>query len=358
MRAPAPRTPRRDHHGRAILRLAPATAVIAAIALAGCGGTRQAAAPTRTNSGAGSPRPAPSEYVDRGYAFRVRIPAGWSRARQSLTPHLFDPREILTVATLPLRLRAGSCAQNPAVLADLGPRDALVTVQERAGRRGSEFVRRPKRFTAGMGYPSAATGCVLHPRFAARVIDFRDGQRFFVALVAIGYSAPVDTRRAAFALLDSLRFGRYTPRWPAVTGAPATADAAAPGSLDSALRPQEALVALPAGHSSGHFAIIAPSPARYAFRVTLDLPAAGNVAVQLRTWYGAVLDILDYRPGEQSESSIVNGSSGCKSAGQRLLCVQEYPLLEAQKSGPWTVLVSKRSIPPATVRVAVTFHTP
>jgi hypothetical protein len=160
-----------------------------------------------------SPRRAPSEYVDRGYAYRVTVPAGWSRAHQSLTPLLVDPREILTVATFPLRLHDSSCAQNPGALADIGSRDVLVTVQERAGTPKPEFLPRPTRFTAGMGFSSEATGCVLHPKFSARVIDFRDGPRFFVALVAIGISAPTYARREAFAILDSLRFGRYRPRW-------------------------------------------------------------------------------------------------------------------------------------------------
>jgi hypothetical protein len=142
-------------------------------------------------------------------------------------------------------------------------------------------------------------------------------------------------------------------------GAAATAKASAAGYSGSVLRPQAALLALPAGHSSAHFRITAPSPARYDFDVALNFPAAAHVVVQFRTWYGAVLDILDYKPGEQSESSTVNSqATGCKSVGSRLLCVQHYPLLPAQKGGAWTVLVSKRSLPSATVRVAVTFHKP
>jgi hypothetical protein len=212
-----------------IPRCAPAAAVIAALVLFGCAGT-QHTTPTHAISGVASTRHAPSEYVDRGYAYRVRVPAGWSRAQQSLTPHLLDPREILTLATFPLRLHDGSCAQNPGALADIGPRDVLVTVQERAGTQGREFVARPRRFTAGMGFPSEATGCVRHPTFSARVIDFRDGPRFFLAIVAIGKSAPAHARRAAFAMLDSLRFGPYRSRWQPA-GAPATAKASAPGSV-------------------------------------------------------------------------------------------------------------------------------
>ena len=219
-----------------ISRVPSAAALIGALALSGCGGTQQAA-PARAISGVASPIRARSEYVDRGYAYRVRIPAGWSRAQQSLTPHLVDPREILTVATFPLRRHSGPCVQEPA-LADMGPRDVLVTVQERAGTPGPEFVARPRRFTAGMGFQGEGTACVRHASFSAHVIDFRDGTRFFVALVAIGKSARADARRAGFAVLDSLRFGPYTPRWPPAgsAGTPATANASAWGSLVPACR--------------------------------------------------------------------------------------------------------------------------
>src|SRR5207244_3597136 len=114
--------------------------------------------------------------------------------------------------------------------------------------------------------------------------------------------------------------------------APAKAPAA--GHFGSAPRPQAASLALRAGHSSARFRITAPSPARYDFDVALNLPAAADIVVQFRTWYGAVLDILDYRPGEQSEASTVNGqATGCRSLGSRLVCVQHYPLLAAQKAG-------------------------
>lgn len=146
---------------------------------------------------------------------------------------------------------------------------------------------------------------------------------------------------------------------PRSAGTAATANAPAAGHFGSVLGAQAASLALPAGRSSAHFRITTPSPARYDFDVALNLSAAADIVVQFRTWYGAVLDILDYKPGAQRESSIVNNrATGCKSVGSRLLCVQHYPLLAAQKAGVWTVVVSKRSIPPATVRVAVTFHKP
>jgi hypothetical protein len=139
---------------------------------------------------------------------------------------------------------------------------------------------------------------------------------------------------------------------------PATAKAPARKSGSAALKPQRALLSLPIGRSSVHFRIKAPSPARYIFDIALDLPAAAHIVVQFRTWYGAVLDILDYRPGEQSESSTVMRSTGCEANGSRLKCMQHYPLLEAQKAGPWTIVVLKRSRPAANVGVTVTFREP
>ena len=177
-------------------------------------GNAEEATPSHMARGATRPPQGVTEYVNHHYAYRVNLPAGWSRAHTSLTPSLDDPREILTVATFPLRLHRGSCAQFPGALTDVRPRDVLVTVQERAGKPTPEFVRRPQHFTAGMGFRSEASACVRPPaRFSNRLINFRDGPRFFHALVAIGKSASSQTRREAFEILDSLRFGRFRPRW-------------------------------------------------------------------------------------------------------------------------------------------------
>jgi hypothetical protein len=127
----------------------------------------------------------------------------------------------------------------------------------------------------------------------------------------------------------------------------------------AALRLQRRLLSLPAGQSSAHVQFAAPSPARYVFDVALDLPASAHIVVEFHTWYGAVLDILNYKPGEQRESSAINNqSTGCKAAASRLVCIQHYPFLPAQKAGTWTLVVVKQSAPPATVRVDVTFHKP
>src|SRR4051812_28613168 len=94
----------------------------------------------------------------RGDGIRYTIPAGWHAASTSLTPHLTNPHEVLTVGTGSLPV-GGQCAQFPsAALAALGPADALVTVQERLGTFHG-FPARPKRFSLGPPDTSEAQQC-------------------------------------------------------------------------------------------------------------------------------------------------------------------------------------------------------
>jgi hypothetical protein len=162
-------------------------------------------------------QPAGGRFANSTYGFSVRLPSGWQRAPSSMTPHLTDPREILSAATFPLRYRDVGCAHTPSgALEDLGPTDALVTVLER-GRGGSRqgFPQRPVHFGPHEGVPSEASQCVSRPaRFTDRVISFRDGRRRFYALIAFGPRVSLRTRGEAFTLLDSLRFDpARRPSW-------------------------------------------------------------------------------------------------------------------------------------------------
>src|SRR5205085_8833547 len=76
---------------------------------------------------------------------RYVLPAGWHAASRSLTPHLTNPRELLSAGTG--RLPAGgACAQMPsAALAAMRAEDVLVTVQERLGSPRA-FPARPAHF--------------------------------------------------------------------------------------------------------------------------------------------------------------------------------------------------------------------
>jgi hypothetical protein len=142
---------------------------------------------------------------------RYTIPAGWHAATSSLTPHLTNPHEVLTVGTGALPV-GGACAQFPsAALAAMRSTDALVTVQERLGTfRG--FRARPKRFSLGPPDTSEAQQCAGGNRSMHTYwFEFREGGRGFHVLVAVGVGAPRARVDEALAVLDSLR---VTPRRP------------------------------------------------------------------------------------------------------------------------------------------------
>ena len=113
-------------------------------------------------------------------------------------------------------------------------------------------------------------------------------------------------------------------------------------------RAQAARVRLPAGRTSAQYAITAPSPARYGFNVQTVAPVGAVFSVHLRTWYGAVLSVYD----------TADLGPACRVAVAVRTCMGLFPLLPAQRAGAWTVVVSKRSSPAATVAVAVTFAKP
>ena len=143
------------------------------------------------------------------YHYQVGYPSGWHRANTSLTPHLSDPHEILTVGTGRLPVGGPRCAQVPVnALEAVGATGALVSIQERAPAHGdTSFRPRPSRFrftpSANLEIPSC-----LVPRGRPRLdwIPFRDHGRYFYALVALGRAATIQTRDDALRVLDSLRF--------------------------------------------------------------------------------------------------------------------------------------------------------
>jgi hypothetical protein len=191
-------------------RLAPSAAslalIAATLAVAGCGETGAKPRPAP----ASSPRqaaPAPVEVSRHGLA--VWLPAGWQAASESLTPHLVDPREELSVATFALRYRRTSCAHIPgSALEDLGPGDAFVTLEER-GRGVADgaagFPARPARFGPELGGPSEAGACTPGARFSDHWFGFTDGGRHFHVMVAFGPRASAEVQRQAWAILDGLR---------------------------------------------------------------------------------------------------------------------------------------------------------
>jgi len=144
------------------------------------------------------------------YHYSVTYPSNWHRATRSLTPHLSDPHEILTVGTGRLPVGGPRCAQVPvSALEAVGATGALVSIQERAAAnadngfppRPTSFRLRPERLEI-----SACLTPTERPRLY--MIPFRDHGRHFYALAALGRTASIQTRNATLRVLDSLRFSR------------------------------------------------------------------------------------------------------------------------------------------------------
>jgi hypothetical protein len=100
------------------------------------------------------------------------------------------------------------------------------------------------------------------------------------------------------------------------------------------------------GRASAQYVITAPSPAKYAFNVRVTARASTNVAVMIRTWYGAVFPSI-------LTSSHESGT--CSLRGSQDVCAEHFPLLPAQRAGAWTVIVAKPTGPVTTVRITITF---
>jgi hypothetical protein len=102
------------------------------------------------------------------------------------------------------------------------------------------------------------------------------------------------------------------------------------------------------GHSRAKFIVIALDPPTHVFDIRIVAPESADVRVRMRTANGRLLYILD---STQSKD-------WCKVRHRRSICQLPFPKLEAQLGGRWTVIVIKRSDPPASVSVHVTFSTP
>lgn len=157
-------------------------------------------------------RPAWRTLTVPAYGVDVSLPSGWQIAPRSLTPHLLDPHEILTATTFPPVPSTRRCSAFPSVT--VGPGDALVSVQERAGRGG--FAPRPQRFGPVPISPVTARlvqTCVGSPGMVSWQ-DYSDGFRNFHALVVVDPSATAQVRDEAYAILDRLRFDQdFVPWW-------------------------------------------------------------------------------------------------------------------------------------------------
>ena len=197
------------------MRLRETALVVAAIAASGCGGvetterpdsrTTEAAASADRGCAAGSVRD-----TDLGVAFSY--PCAWERAPAPLTSSV-DPREVVALATYPLRVRGtggGPCVALRDELATMPAGGALIWLLEYRPPRGDvwadlpreRFPERPRRFELSRadlqaGLCGAGLGTSL---------TFRDANRPFQLWLLMGE----DVRGARLAeireILDSLRF--------------------------------------------------------------------------------------------------------------------------------------------------------
>lgn len=177
-----------------------------AAVLAGCG-----TAPARRDGGG---RAGWTSFRDARNGLTVRFPSAWHRVRGSLTPHLADPTEILSVGTMTVGPPAdGTCPQMPvAGLRATGARDVFLSVQERRGPEAG-FAPRPHPFSLPAN--SAADACVGGQRpWRSYWRPFSDRGRRFYLLAAIGDQAPARRVRQLHEVIDSLRFERVDPHAP------------------------------------------------------------------------------------------------------------------------------------------------
>jgi len=187
--------------------------------LGGCGSEPTTEGAT---TAASKPPPGWTTYHDERRGYTVSFPSGWHRARTNLTPNLVDPREILTIATYPLRdSPSGRCfapidAPHPA-LDGLGPTDAIVSIQERRKTETGDHPPQTKPFRLpplDLSYPEGSHSCLRGRVRSVAFHPFRVGERNFYAFAAFGRSASSQTRRNIRRVLERTRFDAdYLPRW-------------------------------------------------------------------------------------------------------------------------------------------------
>jgi hypothetical protein len=206
---PSARSPRadlsltRDRTLRRVKLRKVAWGLVATVLTTGCGAAGTVA--PEFKSGSQSRR-----ITDVRHGYSVALPAGWYRARRNLTPQLVDPREILSVATYPLRYKRQARCRIPGcptpALNGFRSTDILMSIQERVhARTATEAVpidleRRQAGLGAGAG--SCTRGRVAWYAFEA----FAEAGRNLYVLVVVGKRAPARTRADLKRLLGSLRF--------------------------------------------------------------------------------------------------------------------------------------------------------
>ncbi len=189
-------------------RTAVSAVVVSVVALAGCGGDRVGAGAS-PSSATNSTGDGLVRFHDSETGVAGRYPDGWHRAR-ALTNQVL-PREVLTLATYPLRggAKAGECAPDTA-RADMPPGGVFVWLLEYRPARGDvwvdlprdRFPPRPSRFRIPRER-LAPVSCFDGPGYST---TFRAADRPFQLLVAFGREPSDDRLNEVESILDRLEF--------------------------------------------------------------------------------------------------------------------------------------------------------
>jgi hypothetical protein len=191
-------------------RLGPLLATLVLVAAApGCGESASDAAPV-------DPPPGWTTYRDSARGLAVSLPSDWHRARESLTPDLVDPHEVLSIASYPLRYRRHSRCQVPGcplpAVDGLGRGDVLISLQERRGSGASGFPRQSRPLRLLPMSLDVGTGrrwlCARRRIADASWTPFAAAGRGFYVFVAYGHGVSADARREVRRVVSSLRFDR------------------------------------------------------------------------------------------------------------------------------------------------------
>ena len=208
------------------------------------------------------------EFRDESVGLSVRHPEGWHRAKA--VSEILDPREVLVLATYPLRggNEAGECAPKRP-LADLPPDGAFVWLIEYRPPRGDvwagfprgRFKVKPDHFRLPRSDLTRNISCHPGPGYTT---TFRAADRPFQLFVAFGEQASDERLAQVEATLDSLRFEPLPPPppdpyagWPLINDSPG-----------DSLRP-------PAGWPAAAVMFSLESPRPRPLFFTSNLPLAG-----------------------------------------------------------------------------------
>lgn len=176
-----------------------AYALAAAVLAAGCGATGTVAQERERAAEA-------ARINDAQRGFSLTLPAGWHRAGSNLTPQLTEPREILTVATYPLRYaRRARCSvagcPTPA-LNGFRATAILLSIQERMDAKPAG-----KDVPIALRDQRAVSARCARDRVAWFAFEpFSEAGRRLYAFVAMGKRAPASAKADLERLLASLRF--------------------------------------------------------------------------------------------------------------------------------------------------------